>query len=382
VLALCAWALSGAAAHAQTGTYWCSVNPSLKTCVVSATYDSTALTPDDPNFDVFAIPTTVSGAKLVLWDVEAVSASDLTAAAGKTFSITIKTNVNPRELDGFGTAMTYDRSSLGGGEYQVVLTGQPVSVTSQNGCTFPPSGPTCTPVSPKPNTWILQGEIDDYNYSGYSSALTDSFDGMNMYTNVAETSLPPSLVDGDSGPELEIELVDHHYESDGTTVVHGDFYLRIPAAFLATYWGINDPATLATDGLNASIGAGGGTLAVTDEPGNTGVDVQISGLTFSRRHLTIKLGHVSPRAPTNVKASRVSGTTGKVTFTKSRTRGQKVTGYKLSCKASTGTTVSATSKRSPLVVKSLVPGRAYKCTLRAHSKAGYGPLSKKFAIRS
>ena len=123
--------------------------------------------------------------------------------------------------------------------------------------------------------------------------------------------------------------------------MHGDFYLRIPAAFLSTYWGINDPSTLSTDGLNASIGAGGGTLAVTVEPGNAAVDVQISGMTFSRRHLKIKLGVVTPRAPKNVKARRVSGTTGKVTFTKSRPRGQKVIGYKLSCKANGNGTESS-----------------------------------------
>ncbi len=212
----------------------------------------------------------------------------------------------------------------------MTLTGQPVSVTDQDGCTFPPGGPTCTSVAPGPSSAILQGEISDYNYTNYSDpsyppGFVDSFDGMEMYTNIAETSLPPNLMVVDGQNELELDLTDHHFLHDGTTVVHGDFYLRIPAAFLSTYWGINDPSTLSTDGLNASIGAGGGTLAVTVEPGNAAVDVQISGMTFSRRHLKIKLGVVTPRGPKNVKARRVSGTTAKVTFTKSRPRGQKVT---------------------------------------------------------
>ena len=55
--------------------------------------------------------------------------------------------------------------------------------------------------------------------------------------------------------ELQIDLADHHFEHDGTTVVHGNFALRIPETFLSTMWGIDDPNTLASDGLNASVGA-------------------------------------------------------------------------------------------------------------------------------
>lgn len=202
--------------------------------------------------------------------------------------------------------------------------------------------------------------------------------------NIAETALPPSLIQSGDVNELVISLADHHFEHDGTTLVKGEYYLRIPAAFLATYWGINDPTTLATTGLNASIGAGGGTLTVTVEPGNAAVDVYISGMTFSRRKLLVKLGVVTPRAPRNVRGIRLTSTTGRVTFTKSRPRGQRVNGYKLSCNATNGTTVTWKSgtRHSPFPVHALVPGQAYSCTLRAHSKAGYGPASKKFSIRS
>jgi hypothetical protein len=268
----------------------------------------------------------------------------------------------------------------------VTITGQPVEVQDQGGCTYPPGGPTCSSVAPGPSTAILQGEVDDYNYTlysdpGYPAGLVDSFNGMDSWTNIAETGLPPTISTVSGQNELQIDLADHHFEHDGATLVHGDFYLRIPATFLATMWGINDPTTLATDGLNASVGAGGGTLAVTVEPGNTGVQVQISGLTFSRRSLKIKLGLVTPQAPTNVKGSRVSRTTGRVTFTKAKPRGQRVIGYKLSCKATNGTSVTAKSKRSPLVVSTLVSGEAYSCKVRARSRAGYGPASKRFSIR-
>ena len=266
----------------------------------------------------------------------------------------------------------------------MTFSGQPVSVTDQNGCTFPPGGPTCTSVAPGPSSVILQGEISDYNYTSYSgpsypAGFVDSFDGMVMYTNIAETSLPPNLMVVDGQNELELDMTDHHYLHDGTTVVHGDFYLRIPAAFLSTYWGINDPNTLSTDGLNASVGAGGGTLTVTVEPSNAAVDVTVSGMTFSHRKLKIKLGVVTPRAPTHVKARRVSGTTARVTFTKAKARSQRVTGCRLAARPAAA--VTGKSKRSPLVVSTLVSGQAYNCTVRGHSKAGYGRPSSKFTIR-
>jgi hypothetical protein len=389
-LAACAWALGAGSAHAQTGTYWCAGHPSLKTCVVSATYDGSPFTASDPSFDVWAIPAAVSGAKTVQWTVQPVSpANDLSAELGHTFSVTIKTNVNPREMDGFGAAMTYDRSGPTGGEYQVTLTAQPVSVTDQDGCTFPAGGPTCTPIAPGPSKVILQGEISDYNYTAYTTnpalpaGFVDSFSGMDMYTNVAETSLPPSIVEVSGQNELRIDLTDHHFLQDGTTVVHGDFYLRIPAAFLSTYWGIDDLSTLATDGLHASVGAGGGTLTVTVEPGNTGVQVQINGLTFSRRKLIVKVGHVTPHAPTHIKAKRLSSSKARVTFRAARPRGQKVTGYRLLCAVSSSDVVlvsTVKARRSPITLRRLAPRKPYRCTLQARSKAGYGARSRQFSV--
>jgi len=389
-VALCVWALGGAStAQAQSDQSWCSAHPSLKTCIVSVTLDGSSITASDTNFDVFAITAPVAGAKKVLWGIQpaAGGGTDLSAQVGHTFVIIIKTNVVPRVLDGFGTAESYTRSGPdGGGSYTVTITGQPVEVTDQDSCSFPPGGPTCTKVSGKPSQAIFQGEIDDTNYTAYRDGgaypdgFVDSFYGMDMWTNIAETALPPNLIQGADGNELELDLTDHHFQHDGTTLVKGEYYLRIPAAFLKTFWGIDDASTLSTGGLAASIGSGGGTLTVTVEPGNTGVQVKIDGLTFSNRQLKIKLGHVTPRAPKNVKASRLSSSAAKVTFSAAKPRGQKVRGYAASCKPSGGgSAVTAKSRRSPLKLTGLaaVP---YKCRVHARSKAGYGPWSRSFTI--
>ncbi len=388
LLALGAWGLTVGSAGAQSSTYWCSANPGLDPCIVSATFNGSPLPASDPNYDVWAIPDTVAGASEVLWSVQPTfgGPGDLSAALGKDFSITISTSVVPRVIDGFGASMSYTRSGPSAGKYTVTITGQPVEVTDQDGCTFPPGGPTCSSVAPGPSQAILQGEIDDYNYTNYSdpsypAGFVQSFDGMDMWTNIAETGLPPNIIQSGGQNELQIDLADHHFEQDGTTVVHGDFYLRIPETFLATYWGINDPNTLATDGLNASVGAGGGTLAVTVEPANAGVQVKITGLTFSRRKLLVKLGRVTPRAPTHVKARRTTGTTARLTFGVARPRGQKVIGYSAHCRALNKLhRLRVVGKRSPATIEDLAPGVAYACTLQGRSRAGYGAASKQFSI--
>lgn len=385
LLALCAWALaagSAQAVHTNSPSHWCASEPTADPCIVSATFDGHAFTSTDPTYAVWAIPSTAGGASQVLWSVQPkVGIGGLTGALGHTFSITIRTSVVPRVVDGFGSSMSYARSGPSGGKYQVTITGQPVAVNDQSGCTYPSGGPICTGNAPGSSV-LFQGEIDDFDYTNYAdpsypAGLVASFNGMDMWTNIAETGLPPNIVQSNGQNELQIDLADYHFEHDGTTLVHGNFYLRIPETFLSTMWGINDPNTLASDGLAASIGAGGGTLAVTVEPGNTGVQVQITGLTFSRRKLRIKLGHVTPAAPKNVKARRLTGTTARITFGAAKPHGQKVTGYSAKCG---GKRFTVAGKRSPATIKGLTAGVGYSCTLQGRSRAGYGAASKRFSI--
>lgn len=386
-LAVATLAFGASKASALNSTYWCAAHPGLDPCVVSASLDGAPLTPGDPNYDVSAIPDTANGAHQVQWSIQPIPpATDLSAALGHTFSITIDTTVVPRAIYGFGGSMVYTRAALGGGNYQVTITGQPVSVTDQGGCVFPLfSGPSCSPVAPGPSRVLLGGAIDDYNYNNYSSyppSAIDSFYGMDMYTNIAETGQPPMIVPPamPGGPyELEIQLADHHFLQDGVTVVHGNFWMRIPAAFLMAFYGIDDPATLATDGLAASIGAG--TATITIEPGGGAADVTLTGVTFSARKLLISLGTVTPRSPTHIRARRLGVTIVRVSFKRSRPRGQNVTGYALSCRASGGgPALSAKGRRSPLLLRDLAAGVAYGCTMRARSHAGYGPRSRRFTI--
>ncbi len=386
MLALCAWALVAAnarAVHTVNPSHWCA-SSSYDPCIVSASLDNTPLLDTDPNYAIWALNSGEggpNGEKKVLWSVQPKTASDLSAAIGHEFSITIRTSVVPRVIDGFIGTATYARSGPNAGKYDVTISGYPLTVHDQSNCTYPAGGPICTGNAPGGKV-ILQGEIDDFNYSlysgpGYPAGLVDSFQGMDMWTNIAETGLPPTITQVNGQNELQIDLADYHFEHNGVTVTHGNFSLRIPETFLATMWGINDPASLASDGLNASIGAGGGTLAVTVGPGNASVDVQITGMTFSQRKLKIKLGHVTPLAPKHVEASRLSGTTARVTFRAAKPHGQKVTGYSAKCG---GKRFAVKGKHSPATIEGLTSGVGYSCKLQGRSKAGYGAASKTFAI--
>lgn len=381
LLILCAAGLSASAAHAQSSTYWCSANPDLDTCVVSASIDGNPITADNPDFDVWATPAPVGSFKSVQFAVaHTPNEGDLSPEIGDTFDLKIRTNVVPREINTHGESMTYTRTSLGGGMYEVEISGNPVSVTPPDGCWNTTAGSPCTEVAPWPSSVILEGEIidDDYSEAGLPPGFVDSLYGMDVYTNITSVNLPPWFLVIDRKWEIQVELADHHFLHDGMTLVHGTFSIRLPATFLKTYWGIDRPATLAPDGLRASVGAGPVTIAIGVEPGGTGAQVKVSGLTFSRRKLRIRLAHVTPSAPTHINVTRLSATTARVAFRGAQPRGQRVRGYTAFCFGAGR--LKVVGRQSPLTIEGLTPRNDDECTLRARSLAGYGRPSYRFDI--
>lgn len=359
-------------ARAQNDTYWCSAHPGLDPCVVSASVDGSPIAADDPTYDVSAVPISASGAKSVQWSVQGAGGP---LPLGHTYSLSIDTTVVPRVIDGAGAAMQDTRTELAGNRYEVTITGQPVEVTDQEGCVFPAGGPSCSEVAPGPSTPTFSGEIDDFNSTVYTSDpllpsnAVDSFYGMDMYTNITETGLPPTVINKPSGLELQIQLADHHFQEDGTTLVQGNFFVHIPAAFLNAIFGINDPSSIQTDSLDASIGAG--TLTVVDHA-NGDVDVTVTGATFSPRTLDIQAGVITPARPGKLKVRRLAKTA-RIAFAAAQPRGQIVTGYSGNCYARNGDIrLAFNGHRSPLTVRHLRPGLRYRCYVAGHSKAGPG----------
>jgi hypothetical protein len=356
---------SGARANTM-GLGWCSQVPAP--CIVSATVNSHPVTDDDPTWYIYLGTYSFNGSSNINVNVgqDADGTFDLgTSATSDVWSIVVNVgSVVPRVTYVTGNYVTITRPT--GSNTDMTITGDPVTVDNNDNCNFSGSLPTCPETNDEPSQTLFNAEIGDYNLNEYTSAQIASFYGMNMYSNIDETGLPPEIQQNSSGDnELVVQLANQHYYGDNTTVFTGYFHLFIPYNFMQQVWGITDPSTIATDGLSGSVG--GGTVTVTDETG--GLEIDASGITFTRRTLVIRASsRLVPARPTDLHAKRI-GNTARITFHKSKARGSRITGYEVSCTAKHWARRTAHSTKSPLTVHGL-GATGYVCAVRARSKAG------------
>jgi hypothetical protein len=171
---------------------------------------------------------------------------------------------------------------------------------------------------------------------------------------------------------IQLDVSNAHFEPDGTTPFLGNANLHLPFRMLSTYYDVDDPASLTPAAFSVTTGGTTGSTTVT--VADAAVNVRITGLTFSKRHLKI-VGHTQPARPRLVSAARLSSTTGRVRIgARARSRGSRVRGYRVTC-ARRGFTKSydvASTTTFTLRVTGLEAGRAYACTIRAKSRAGLG----------
>lgn len=369
---------SGASARADT-TPWCTAQ--APPCLASATVDGATVLPTDPSYAFQVIPTTDRGSHTVLFDVNSPTSGESLgpAALSDVWSLVIDTGtIVPRVVSGYGANVTVTRMQQADGTYRVTYTGSPVTMADNDACDFSGEFPTCPYQATRDFVGVLSGEIDDYNLpSLYNATQVSSFYGMNETTNIDESAAQPLIEqDPSSGAdELVFQLADQHLLADGSVFV-GFLDMRIPNSFLQTVYGIDDPSTLTGGGVSVSLGSGTGTASVTEEPDGQAILVDVSGLTFTHRTVTIRRGVITPGPPTILSGLRTSATTARISFRAARPRGSRVTGYLAACTPRSGRrTVSATATRSPITIRGLAGGIAYRCTVRARSRAGQGPAS-------
>jgi len=346
---------------------WCDNH--APPCVVSASRDGVAITESDPTYAVSASGSLQSGEFLTQWGIgdaliggayETLAPGD----AGVPFSITVDVGKHPpRVTDEYaGDVNVTDTYDSGAGTWDVTISGSAVEQGVNADCnaitwTCPPNE-TDTIIA-------FQGEIGDWQQWSDSAQWND-FDGLNQWTNVELTEIPPQI----TGSPLTItEELGNSHELNGT-VFEGFWYGVLPNALLVDM-GINDPATLTSAGISASVGTG----TVTVTPGPTSAEIAITGITFSHRTVHIKRGTITPRAPTGLSTRRASATVAYLTFRAARPRGSYVRSYQGRCQAAHHTTRYGTASRSPVKVTSLSRGVSYMCQVRAKSAAGYGPWS-------
>lgn len=140
---------------------------------------------------------------------------------------------------------------------------------------------------------------------------------------------------------------------------------------LSRLYEVDDPASLTAGSFTISgTGAAATTLVDIDSGGHV-VHVAIEGMTFSKHRLRIT-GDMRPGGVRNLKATRVSGTVGKLKYDPAKSRGSKVRGYKATCRSDSGLVAGGSANDSPLKVTGLSPGVKYRCTIWAKSRFGDG----------
>ena len=320
----------------------------------------------------------LGGSQDVRWNVTKNGSYDLGAAARtQVWSMRIDTgNVVPRVTSTHGGAVTVERSRTGDGHWHVDISAKPVLMLGE--CDQSVSPWTCPSVATQQWDGLLSGEITDYG-SWEDAAQRAAFYGMDFASNIAASTIPPQIVaDSVSGADMiSLELANPHFlKSDPTQVFKGYVKTRIPNAFLKEVYGVDSPASLTSAGLAPTLsGSGSGSLTVVDT--GTALVVYGTDMSFSRRVLRVHRGTITPTRPTGLTTRRTGSTTAKLSFTASKSRGAKVTGYQARCTARVGTHVVTDTETNtpPQYISGLRRGVAYDCKVRGTSKAGPGPYT-------
>jgi hypothetical protein len=366
--------LVGAAAQAAPArphidpSEWCGNQ--APPCVVSASRNGVAITESDPTYAVSASGSLQSGGEfLTQWGIADAQIPGTYATlapgdAGVPFSITVDVGAHrPRVVDeyagGVGTTDSYDQKT---GTWDVTVSGTAVEQGVNADC----NAVAWTCPQDETNTIVaFQGEIGDWQ-QWPDSAQWNDFNGLDQWTNVELTEIPPQI----SGNPLTIsEQLGNSHELNGQ-VFNGFWYGVLPNAVLVDM-GINDPSTLTSAGISASVGTG----TVTVTPGPTSTEIAITGITFSPRTVHIKRGSITPDSPAGLRTRRASAKVAYLTFRRARPRGSYVRSYEGRCEAAHHTTRYGTSSRSPVKVTSLTRGVSYVCQVRAKAAVGYGRWS-------
>jgi hypothetical protein len=346
-------------------------------CVVSASRNGVAITESDPTYAVSASGSLQSdGEFLTQWGIAdaLIHGTYATLAPGDVgvpFSITVDVGTHPPRVTdeytaGATVADTYNTTTH---SWNVTINGTAVEQGVNADC----DATTWTCPQNETNTIVaFQGEIGDWQQWPDSSQWND-FDGLNQWTNAELTEIPPQI----SGNPLTItEELGNSHELNGQ-LFEGFWYGVLPNAVLVDM-GINDPSTLTSAGVSASVGTG----TVTVTPGPTSTEVAITGITFSPRFVHIKRGTITPNAPADLTTRRYSKTIGYLSFHAARPRGSYVRSYQGRCTAKHRTTRYGTGTRSPVKVGSLARGVSYYCEVRAKATVGYGPWSRSHKLAS
>lgn len=302
------------------------------------------------------------------------------AELGHVFSVTMNTgSIVPRIVDGWASKGSASRFKNPDGTWGVTVTLEPADMLVA-------CSPTCPYTAPadKHIQYIRMGVSDAAWYSPVESERDDLW-GLESYSNINLFWYPPQISLSPAGVvAMTFEMESSHQWVDGSGTTHlfqGQAHMRLPNRVLRRLYGIPNPETMTSGSFTSTSTSG--SVASYQEAGDDAWRVDLTGVSFSQRYLTMRRGTIVPTRPTLVRTTRVTPLRGRVAFRASRPRGARVTGYVARCVVVGGLhTVRASAAGSPVVVRGLKPGRAYVCKVRATSRAGAGPWSLGVRMRA
>src|SRR5215475_5132586 len=193
---------SAQAAPARPGSVtseWCDHH--APPCVVSASRSGTAISESDPT-PAYAVSAAGSlqpgGEFLTQWSIAAAQGSGPyatlpTSDTGVPFSITVNVGPHPpRVVDEYADDVSVTKSfNSGAGTWDVTISGRAVKQGVNADCDTNQVPWTCPPN--ETNTIVaFQGEIGDWQQWSDSAQWND-FNGLNQWTNVELTEIPPQI---------------------------------------------------------------------------------------------------------------------------------------------------------------------------------------------
>jgi len=347
---------------------WCSDGRPAP-CIVSAFKDGTTDLHGSPTYTVF-VDTYIDPVEKLHntgWTVSGATASDVT----HDFTVVLDTgSIKPRIVNAKGLHGSTTRwMDSGSGHWMIKITARPAEMleTCSN-----PSPPYCPVTAPDGSVqYELNPHIDDATWYSSNPAEADKLNGLDQFSNINLLWYPPTITTSSTGVvTMDIAMENSHYYPDGTTVFHGQAEIRLPNRILRELYGIPNPETM-VDGSFSSTSTSG-TVSSHQETGDDAWRINLTGMTFSRQHLRLKRGTITPTRPTITRTTRLSATSGRIAYSLSRARGAKVTGYDARCVSAGGhvVTKTKTTPTSPISVGGLRRGTSYTCKVRARSKVG------------
>jgi len=355
---------------AQADYRWCADVGGVGPCIVWLKKDGVEITSHvtyNVNRDQYTAPEDDHNTGFT---VTGLTSADL----GHEFQVRMKTGgIKPRVISGWGANPTTSRV-WDGSDWVVTVTADTVKMIQS--CNNP-TEPYCTYTGiPGSTRYEVQANINDADWYSTNPDVADELYGLDQFSNINLFWYPPAITTSSTGAvTMDFLMQNAHFFEDGSTIFLGHADVRLPNRVLRAFYGIPNPETM-VDGSFTSTSTSG-SVSSHQEAGDDAWVVDVTNITFSKRHLKLTRGVIVPRRPTNLDATRIDAHTGKVAFTKAQARGALPTGYKIRCVSGGGHVVTntKTSPFSPIRIGGLRTGVGYDCRVRATSKAGPGTWS-------